>query len=111
MAILSRYNIMWLFVFFDLPTGNKEQRGRASSFRKYLLDNGFLMHQFSVYVKRCDSKEKVVSVVHNVKKKIPASGKVNIMWITDKQFCDSVEIWEGKQAFKPPQKQQNLLLF
>ena len=33
---LNAYHIMWLFVFFDLPTNTKKQRKNAVSFRKML---------------------------------------------------------------------------
>ena len=33
---LNAYHIMWLFVFFDLPTGTKAERKAAAGFRKSL---------------------------------------------------------------------------
>ena len=33
----SSYRIMWVFIFFDLPTETKKQRKAAADFRKYLL--------------------------------------------------------------------------
>ena len=43
------YEAVWLFVGFDLPTLTKEDRRRASNFRKDLLDMGFRMFQLSFY--------------------------------------------------------------
>lgn len=42
---------MWMMVLFDLPVLEKEERKEASDFRKFLLDEGFTMSQFSVYLK------------------------------------------------------------
>ena len=47
---LNAYKIMWLFVFFDLPTNTKTERKAASGFRKKLLKDGFTMMQYSVYI-------------------------------------------------------------
>jgi CRISPR/Cas system-associated protein endoribonuclease Cas2 len=47
---LNKYRIMWLFVFFDLPTETKKDRRNAQQFRKNLLKDGFTMMQFSVYM-------------------------------------------------------------
>ena len=47
---LSAYTIMWLYVMFDLPVETKRQRKNAADFRKNLLKDGFIMHQFSVYI-------------------------------------------------------------
>ena len=48
--MLSSYKIMWLVVVFDLPVGTKTERRRASGFRNMLIDEGFMMKQFSVYL-------------------------------------------------------------
>ena len=42
---------MWLIVMFDLPTNNKRARHNAAKFRNFLLDQGFEMAQFSVYMR------------------------------------------------------------
>ena len=49
---------MWLLVLFDLPVGT-EGGGRKSvaKFRNTLLDPGFEMAQFSVYLEFCPGKE------------------------------------------------------
>ena len=52
---LSAYRIMWIFIMFDLPVTTKPERKEASAFRNYLLDLGFEMSQFSVYLKFCAS--------------------------------------------------------
>ena len=36
---LNAYRVMWLFVFFDLPTETKKDRRNASLFRKKLLQD------------------------------------------------------------------------
>lgn len=41
---------VWCVVMFDLPVGTKDERRRATKFRNNLLDLGFQMAQFSVYV-------------------------------------------------------------
>ena len=55
---LNAYHIMWLFVFFDLPTNTKTERRHAAQFRKALEKDGFTMMQYSVYVRHCASKER-----------------------------------------------------
>lgn len=53
---LNAYRIMWIFVFFDLPTTTRKDRKNASLFRKNILKDGFTMMQFSVYNRHCASK-------------------------------------------------------
>ena len=40
---LNAYHVMWLFVFFDLPTTTKKERKYAAGFRKDLEKDGFRM--------------------------------------------------------------------
>ena len=83
---ISQYRIMWIMVFFDLPTDTKADRKRASRFRKDLLQDGFEMLQFSVYWRHCASKENAEVHIKRVKEVLPKYGKVGILCITDKQF-------------------------
>ena len=54
---LSGYRLMWMMVLFDLPVLTKKERKAATKFRKFLLDQGFEMSQFSVYMRFCAGKE------------------------------------------------------
>jgi CRISPR-associated protein Cas2 len=48
MMSVSEVRYMWVFVFFDLPVGSKEERRTATRFRNFLKDDGYMMQQFSV---------------------------------------------------------------
>ncbi|MCD8297845.1 MAG: CRISPR-associated endonuclease Cas2 [Prevotella sp.] len=96
---LNAYHIMWLFVFFDLPVTTKRERKIASDFRKNLLKDGFVMMQFSVYIRHCASHESLVVHKKRVKVIMPATGKVSLLAITDKQYGD-IETIFGKTAKK-----------
>lgn len=108
-SIFSRFNqyrIMWLLVFFDLPTHTKTQRRRASKFRKQLLDDGFNMFQFSIYIRHCASRENAEVHKKRVRSILPKEGKIAIFQITDKQF-EMIELFHGKlesEVEKPPQQ-------
>ena len=95
-APLSSYRIMWLFVMFDLPVSTRKERKRATVFRKKLLEMGFEMSQFSIYLKYCYSAEKAESIAKKVEKRVPPGGKVDILSITDKQFSNIVRLDSGQ---------------
>jgi len=67
---------MWVLVFFDLPTETKKQRSVATRFRKSLLDDGFNMFQFSIYLRHCPSKENAEVHIKRVKKIFLPKGKL-----------------------------------
>ena len=49
----KQFKMGWLMVAFDLPVTTKAGRKSATNFRKFLLDDGYQMMQFSVYVRPC----------------------------------------------------------
>ena len=71
---LNAYHIMWIFVFFDLPTETKKNRKDAAKFRKELERDGFTMMQFSVYVRHCPSKENMDVHIKRVQISMPPAG-------------------------------------
>jgi len=83
---LSEYRIMWIFVFFDLPTETKQQRFDYRKFREFLLKDGFDMHQYSVYKRCCPSREHAEAKTKSIKKHLPNDGNISVMMVTDKQF-------------------------
>lgn len=106
----SAYRIMWVFVFFDLPTETKRERKAANLFRKKLIDDGFTMFQFSIYLRHCPSRENAKVHTKRVKKSLPKHGKVCILEITDKQF-GNMELFHGIKEVDLPKPTQQLQLF
>ena len=101
---LSSYRIVWLFVLFDLPVLTKKQRKAATKFRTSLLDLGFAMSQFSVYLKFCAGKEQADALCRKVEYAMPAQGKVHIVTITDRQY-ENIRTYRGmnrEPGFKNP---------
>lgn len=106
---LNAYRIMWLFVFFDLPTNTKKERRAAQQFRKKLLKDGFTMMQYSVYTRHCASFESGLVHIKRVKDFVPEAGQVSIMKITDKQYGDIQNFWGMSQKpLAPPPLQLEL---
>ena len=110
MERLSEYRIMWVMVFFDLPTETKKERKAASDFRKKLQNDGFTMFQFSIYLRHCSSMENAEVHIKRVKSFLPEYGNVGIMMVTDKQF-GSMELFYEKKPKKVPEQYVQLLLF
>ena len=94
---LNAYHVMWLFVFFDLPTNSKKERKYASRFRKSLIDDGFTMMQYSVYTRHCASRESADVHIKRVKNNIKKLGQISILMITDKQYGNILNFWGSKE--------------
>ncbi len=90
---------MWLFVFFDLPVITQKERKVATSFRKNLMKDGFVMMQYSVYIRHCASYESQSVHIKRVKSFIPETGMVSVLSVTDKQYGNIKNFW-GKDKRK-----------
>ncbi|HRN94378.1 MAG: CRISPR-associated endonuclease Cas2 [Chitinophagales bacterium] len=93
---LNAYRIMWVMVFFDLPTEDAQARKNYSKFRDKIMEDGFTMFQFSIYMRHCASRENADVHIKRVKDSLPPEGHVGILCITDKQF-GMMELFLGRK--------------
>ena len=106
---MSGYRLMWIAVMFDLPVVEKKERKAATDFRNALLDMGFEMAQFSVYMRFCTSQAQIDTYCRNLEEILPDGGKVNILIFTDKQY-ERIISYQGraKQSAKKSPDQYEL---
>lgn len=110
MQRFSEYRIMWVLVFFDLPTQTKKERKIYTTFRDKLIKDGFTMFQFSIYLRHCASRENADVHIQRVKNNLPPHGQIGILCITDKQF-GNMELFIGKKEKEVTTPYQQLELF
>ena len=77
---------MRVLVFFDLPVITDENRRAYRNFRKFLLKNGFVMLQESVYSKLSLNTTAVNAIVDNVHKNKPEEGLIQLLTVTERQY-------------------------
>ncbi|WP_245570112.1 CRISPR-associated endonuclease Cas2 [Halalkalibacillus halophilus] len=83
-------------IMFDLPVETKAQVRTYTKFRKNLIRQGFLMMQYSIYIKSCINKEAAQGTVNQVKRFLPKDGHIRSMIITEKQF-ENMKILVGEE--------------
>lgn len=99
----NRY--MWLFVFFDLPVKKKIERKRASSFRRFLLKDGYTMLQFSIYTRICNGEEAIEKHTKRLQNELPPEGHIRSMQITDLQYERiKLLVYQGEKLKKKSKK-------
>ncbi|MCL2053786.1 MAG: CRISPR-associated endonuclease Cas2 [Oscillospiraceae bacterium] len=86
---------MRIIVFFDLPVKTKSERRTAAKFRKFLIDDGYHMLQYSLYARTCNGNDAVEKHKRRLYASLPDNGSVRMLVITEKQF-QSIEILVGK---------------
>lgn len=71
---------------YDLPMITKKDKRKYAEFRKYLISKGYLMLQFSVYVKLFANRDSAQTHIDIIKKNLPKEGQIRILLMTEKQF-------------------------
>lgn len=79
---------MRLIVFFDLPVVKREDRKEYQNFRRFLLNDGYIMIQYSVYSRICNGIDGANKHIIRLKKNLPHKGSVRYLQITEKQYCE-----------------------
>lgn len=101
---------MWIAVMFDLPMLTKAQRKAYTRFRKNLLNDGFIMLQYSVYARHCGSEENCQVHMGRVRAWVPDQGEVRVIQFTDSQYA-RIQVYYGKMAVKPEKPPAQLSFF
>ncbi|USS84804.1 CRISPR-associated endonuclease Cas2 [Fructilactobacillus ixorae] len=91
-----RYRIMRLIVMFDLPMDTSEDKRNYRKFRKELINEGFLMIQYSVYARVCVTKQSAQFTENRIKTFLPTRGLIQTLMVTEKQY-NSMHFLVGEQ--------------
>lgn len=86
---------MRIIVFFDLPTTTHKNIVEYGRFRKFLIKNGFIMLQESIYSKLVINRSSLDLVKKKIRDNLPSSGNIQLLEITEKQYA-SIEYLKGE---------------
>ena len=101
---------VWLFVFFDLPVTEKAERQAATRFRNFLLKDGYMMVQFSVYARICNGQDRLDKHLQRIRAQLPEKGSVRALQLTDKQY-GRMKTLVGTRTKSEKTKAEQLVLF
>jgi len=79
---------MRLIVFFDLPMVSPEDRKQYSRFHKYLINQGFIRMQESVYSKIALNSSIAKTIKDDLERHKPDAGNVQILSVSERQYQD-----------------------
>lgn len=78
---------MRMILMFDMPTETVEERKDYRKFRKFLISEGFIMHQFSVYSKLLLNNSANKAMIDRLQANNPKKGSITLLTVTEKQFA------------------------
>ncbi len=71
---------------FDLPTITIKEKREYTTFRKFLLNNGYIMIQYSVYSRFCRNNTDINKHIKRLIENKPMFGNVRALQVTEKQY-------------------------
>lgn len=93
---------MRMLVFFDLPMVTKAEKRAYTVFRRFLLNDGYDMIQFSVYGRVLNGSDAVDKHMKRLLVNLPPAGSVRVLTVTEKQF-GSMKLLVGAPVFQETQ--------
>jgi CRISPR-associated protein Cas2 len=101
---------MWVLVAFDLPTETRAHRMAYRKFRDFLLSDGYMMLQFSIYARSCPNSESADKHSDRVAEKMPDNGQVRVLQLTSLQFS-KMKCFMGKNDVDPETPPDQMTFF
>ena len=101
---------MRIIVMFDLPVVTENERRIATKFRKFLLDDGFIMMQFSVYSRICKNNDDLNKHISRLKTNAPTTGNIRLIQVTENQY-NNMLMFSGEKQQEEKISIDNLIVF
>lgn len=90
---------MRLIVFFDLPVTTKEKKRAYTLFRRFLIQDGYDMVQWSVYGRVVNGNDDAEKHLKRLASNLPKEGSVRCLQVSEKQFS-SMKLLVGTRQFQ-----------
>lgn len=96
---INGWRVMWVLAVFDCSVVTTEEVRAYTQFRKHLLRENFIQHQYSVYLKHFPTMAAAQAEIDRLKPSVPDGAHVAFFLLTDKQYGLTREFF-GKDAKK-----------
>lgn len=100
---------MRTIVFFDLPNVYSIDKRNYIKFRKFLINEGFIMMQESVFSKLLLNSQQAQFLNDRIRKNAPKKGLIQILTITEKQYAQ-IEYVIGESKNKIIDSEERLIV-
>lgn len=104
-----RNRVMRTIVFFDLPNVYSKDKRNYIKFRKFLINEGFIMMQESVYSKLTLNLIQSNYLEDRIRKNSPSKGIIQMLTVTEKQYAN-IEYVIGKETTKILNNEDKLII-
>jgi CRISPR-associated protein Cas2 len=100
---------MRLLVLFDLPVVTKAERRAYVHFRRFLLNDGYDMIQWSVYGRILNGNDAEQKHLKRLIDSLPPAGSIRCLTVTEKQYA-GMKLLVGLPIFQEKAVKANQML-
>ena len=88
---------MRLILMYDLDFTNPKKVKSYQIFRKELIKRGFIMIQYSVYMRIVPTENRATVDLVGIKKFVPKNGNIRVFKITERQYVNMIFLRGNKR--------------
>lgn len=88
---------MRIIVMYDLDMSTPELQKQYTHFHKWLVQKGYFMMQYSIYMKPINAMTKRDYEINALKVKLPHNGNIRVLTVTESQYQNMVFLRGGKR--------------
>ncbi len=107
----STRRFMRILVFFDLPTTTKADKRAYTLFRRFLINDGYDMLQWSVYGRVVNGMDAEKKHLRRLQANLPPDGSVRSLTVTEKQFASMKMLVGSPKRQEKKVNSDQMLLF
>lgn len=100
---------MRLMVFFDLPVGTRAEKRAYTLFRRFLLNEGYDMLQWSVYARLVNGSDDAEKHLKRLVANLPKDGSIRYLQISERQFA-GMKLLVGERNYQEKKVNANQML-
>lgn len=100
---------MRTIVFFDLPNVYTVDKRNYIKFRKFLINEGFIMMQESVYSKFVLNSQQIQLLIQRIRRNSPKKGIIQVLNITENQYAQ-IEYIIGNSETKIVNSEERMIV-
>ena len=100
---------MRMMVLFDLPTVTKSEKRAYTLFRRFLLNDGYDMIQFSIYGRILNGNDAEEKHMKRLLVNLPLEGSIRVLTVTEKQYA-GMKLLVGMPLFQEKQVNANQIV-
>lgn len=85
---MGKFRFMRVIVMFDIPVNTSEEKRDYRVFRKWLIKDGFIMMQYSIYSKLVLNESSAKLLRKRIEEQKTKKGLIQVLQLTENQFQD-----------------------